>query len=162
MAYILDANVFIDAKKKYYDLGVCPAFWDWLIQQGGAGRVFSIEQVREELMQGTDELADWAKGHEELFMKLEDSDLGMMNEIFKWVQGQGFVSKAIDRFRNKPADCSLIAYSKTHDHILVTHETFSDTKKRVKIPTVCTAMGVKFTDPFEMLRRERPRFVLEN
>ncbi|MEJ7695585.1 MAG: DUF4411 family protein [Candidatus Limnocylindrales bacterium] len=30
MAYLLDANVFIESKKRWYGLDFCPAFWDWL------------------------------------------------------------------------------------------------------------------------------------
>ena len=31
MAYLLDANVFIQAKNLHYGLDFCSAFWDWLI-----------------------------------------------------------------------------------------------------------------------------------
>mgnify|MGYP006298525777 CR=1 FL=1 len=31
MAYLLDANVFIEAKNRYYGMDFCPAFWDWLL-----------------------------------------------------------------------------------------------------------------------------------
>ncbi len=40
MAYLLDANVFISAKNLHYGLDFCPAFWDWLIRENGAGEVF--------------------------------------------------------------------------------------------------------------------------
>lgn len=30
MAYLLDSNVLIEAKQRYYDFGVCPGFWEWL------------------------------------------------------------------------------------------------------------------------------------
>ena len=33
MAYLLDANVFIEAKRRHYGFDFCPAFWDWLDQQ---------------------------------------------------------------------------------------------------------------------------------
>ena len=60
MAYLLDANVFIQAKNLHYGLDFCPAFWDWLIAHNGAGRVFSIEKVGDEIEAGADELATWA------------------------------------------------------------------------------------------------------
>jgi len=31
MPYLLDSNVFIEAKNKYYRFSLCPGFWDWLI-----------------------------------------------------------------------------------------------------------------------------------
>ena len=43
---------------------------------------------------------------------------------------------------------------------MVTHEVPSGSTKRVKIPDACLAMGVNCLQPFEMLRREKARFVL--
>ena len=61
MAYLLDANVFISAKDLHYGFDFCPAFWDWLIKENLAGKVYSIERVGDELVAGDDELADWAR-----------------------------------------------------------------------------------------------------
>jgi hypothetical protein len=30
MAYLLDSNVFIQAKNLHYGFDFCPAFWDWI------------------------------------------------------------------------------------------------------------------------------------
>jgi hypothetical protein len=60
MAYVLDANVFIQAKNLHYGLDFCPAFWDWLIAGNAANQVFSIEKVGDEILAGGDQLADWA------------------------------------------------------------------------------------------------------
>ena len=60
MVYLLDANVFIQAKNLYYPFDVCPGFWDWLIAQNAAGNLFSIEKVGDELGAGSDELTVWA------------------------------------------------------------------------------------------------------
>ena len=60
MAYLLDANVFIQAKNLHYGLDFCPAFWDWLIAQNQTGQVFSIERVGDEIEAGADALAAWA------------------------------------------------------------------------------------------------------
>ncbi len=42
MPYLLDANVFIQAKNLHYGLDFCPAFWDWLIAENANNNVFSI------------------------------------------------------------------------------------------------------------------------
>jgi Domain of unknown function (DUF4411) len=57
MAYLLDANVFIQAKNLHYGFDFCPAFWDWLIARNDAGDVFSIERVGDEIDAGADELS---------------------------------------------------------------------------------------------------------
>ena len=59
MSYLLDANVFIQAKNLHYGLDFCPAFWQWLIDSNNTGRVHSIDKVRDELAAGADELTDW-------------------------------------------------------------------------------------------------------
>ena len=61
MAYLLDANVFIEARRRYYGLDFCPAFWDWLIAANARGAVYSIERIREQLMGAGDELSDWVR-----------------------------------------------------------------------------------------------------
>jgi len=43
---------------------------------------------------------------------------------------------------------------------VATHEVFSDSVKKIKIPNSCIAMSVKLLSPFEMLRSEKARFVL--
>ena len=60
MAYLLDANVFMQAKNLHYGIDFCPAFWDWLIASNEADLVFSIEKVGDEIDAGADELSAWA------------------------------------------------------------------------------------------------------
>ncbi len=47
--YLLDANVFIQAKNLHYGFDFCPAFWDWLIRRNEDGTVASVEKVADEL-----------------------------------------------------------------------------------------------------------------
>lgn len=58
--YLLDANIFIQAKNLHYGFDFCPAFWDWLVVQNEASKVASIEKVGDELRAGNDALATWA------------------------------------------------------------------------------------------------------
>ncbi len=59
-AYLIDSNVFIQAKNLHYGFDFCPAFWNWLVEQNDAGTVASIDKVADELQAGDDELAEWA------------------------------------------------------------------------------------------------------
>lgn len=36
MTYLLDANIFIQAKNLHYGFDFCPAFWDWLEHENAA------------------------------------------------------------------------------------------------------------------------------
>ncbi|MBN2353724.1 MAG: DUF4411 family protein [Spirochaetales bacterium] len=41
MAYLLDANVFMQAKNLHYGFDFCPAFWDWLTRKNAEGAPYS-------------------------------------------------------------------------------------------------------------------------
>src|SRR6516162_5390261 len=60
MPYLLDSNVFIEAKNKYYQFSLCPGFWDWLIRENANGKIFSHDSVLSELARFGDDLSQWA------------------------------------------------------------------------------------------------------
>ncbi|MHB8727143.1 MAG: DUF4411 family protein [Casimicrobiaceae bacterium] len=160
MTYLLDANVFIQAKNLHYGLDFCPAFWDWLIDNRAAGRVFSIDKVADEIAAGADELNDWM--HERgnsLFVKTGASVAAQFGTVSTWATRQQYEPAAISTFL-QVADFYLIAHALADGHVVVTHEVPANSVKRIKIPNVCIGLGVRFMTPYEMLRRESARFVL--
>lgn len=160
MAYLLDANVFIQAKNLHYGLDFCPAFWDWLIDRNIAGSVFSIEKVADEIEAGADELSAWAKARGAgFFLPPDAAVLPALAAVSTWVTTQGYHPSAVNTFL-QVADYYLIAHAHAHGHTLVTHEVPSPSVKRVKIPNACIGVSVKCMTPYEMLRTERARFVL--
>lgn len=160
MAYLLDANVFIQAKNFHYGFGFCPAFWDWLVRGNKAGRVFSIEKVRIELQAGTDELAEWADACGATFFMAPDSAvLPALPRVSQWAGTQNFTPAAVNTFLNV-ADYWLVAQALAQGHTVVTHEKPSDGLRQIKIPNACIGLNVPYMTLFEMLRRERARFVL--
>lgn len=62
--FLLDSNVLMTARRTYYAFDLCPGFWQSILDGHKAGRIFSTERVKKELLKGNDELTDWA----ELFM----------------------------------------------------------------------------------------------
>ena len=161
MAYLLDANVFIEAKNRFYGLDFCPAFWEWLIVENAAGTVLSIEKVGDEIRVGDDALAEWAIDREDgFFVKPTHPVLAAMGQVTDWAIQQAYEPAAVTAFV-EGADCYLIAHALAGGHDVVTLEVASPTRKRVKIPNACISLGVRCLTPFEMLRNERARFVLE-
>jgi len=160
MAYLLDANVFIEAKNLHYGFDFCPAFWDWLIEANAEGSVFSIEKVGDEVQAIEDELSKWADARGPgFFLRPDDAVLPSLGAISTWVGGQGYDPSALNMFL-QVADYYLVAQAHAHKHTVVTHEVPAATKRRIKIPNVCIGLGIKHMTPYEMLRRERARFVL--
>ena len=161
MAYLLDANVFIQAKNLHYGLDFCPAFWDWLITRNAAGQVFSIERVGDEVEAGGDDLAAWAASRGPgFFLRPDAAMLPNLGSVSAWATGQRYEPAAVSTFL-QVADYYLVAHALTHGHTVVTHEVASTSTKKIKIPDACIGLRIKCMTPFEMLRRERARFVLE-
>jgi predicted nucleic acid-binding protein len=161
MAYLLDANVFIDAKNRYYGFELCPGFWDWLLRRHEAGVVFSVRQVGDELLAGADTLADWAQERgDRFFLQPDGGTLAAVGTVAQWVMAHGgYTSGAANTFL-QAADMYLIAHAVARGDTVVTHEVPRPSVHRVMIPTVCVGLGVAYVNPFQMLNRERARFVL--
>jgi hypothetical protein len=160
MAYLLDANVFIAAKNLHYGLDFCPAFWDWLIQQNAAGTVLSVDKVGDELHAVADELSDWAADRgETFFVPLDAAIVPSLAAVSEWAIDGPYEQVAVSTFL-QVADYYVVAQAHASQHTVVTHEVPSASRRRIKIPDACLGLGIKFVTPFEMLRRERARFVL--
>lgn len=160
MRYLLDSNVFIAAKNLYYGMDFCPAFWDWLDESNRDGKVFSIEKVKDELEAGEDELANWASARGDEFFLMPDPDvLQAMGRVADWVDNSSYTPAAKHAFL-QVADYWLVAQALAGRFVVVTQEKPAGTRHRIKIPDVCVQLRVKVMTPFEMLRRERARFVL--
>lgn len=160
MSYVLDANVFIQAKNLHYGLDFCPAFWEWLIDDNQKNRVFSIDKVADEIAAGDDELTDWMHecGHV-LFRKTDPRIATQFEKVSAWATGQHYEPAAVSTFF-QIADFYLVAHALADGHAVVTHEVPANSVKRIKIPNACIGLDVRFMTPYEMLRRERARFVL--
>lgn len=160
MSYLLDSNIFIQAKNLHYGFDFCPAFWEWLVEENVNGTVYSIEKVANELMAGDDELSEWTKDRtNSFFLPVKAEMLPRMAEVSTWVTGQSYTQAAIEAFVSV-ADYYLVVHALTTGDTIVTHEKPAGSRKYVKIPDVCVGLGIKTMSPYEMLRNERARFVL--
>ena len=109
--YLLDSNVFIQAKKLHYGFDFCPAFWDWLIIQNQAGKVASIEKVADELYAVDDKLKDWAaKRGNNFFLQPDDAVAAVLSTVGDWAGNSGYDATSVTTFL-QVADYWLIAHA---------------------------------------------------
>jgi len=130
MNYLLDANVFIQAKNLHYGFDFCPAFWDWLIENNNTGNVFSIEKVGDELGGGNDELKLWAEARGSTFFLPPDNQTASeFSNVSNWVTSQHYEAAAINTFL-QIADYYLVTHALAHRFTIVTHEVAANTTKK--------------------------------
>jgi len=151
--FVLDANVLIDAAKRYYAFDLTPAFWDQLVAHGNAGRLCTIRRIADEIG-FPDELKAWIDSAFRGSVKDSGTPetLSHYAALMQWAQGQPFTDAARNEFA-AVADAWLVAYAKAIGGTVVTHETYdANCKRRVKIPNACRFVGVPYADTFVMLR----------
>ena len=108
MPYLLDTNVFLQAKNLHYGFDFCPGFWDWLRQAEENGRVFSIEKVKAELVDF--DAAAWAGQYgDEFFLKPDAAVGNALATVSQWVTGRGYEVAAVNTFR-QVADYYIVAH----------------------------------------------------
>jgi len=157
MSYLLDANVFIQAKNQYYGFDIAPGFWKWLIESNASNVVFSVEKVADELIGYGDELSDWPKERRQagtFFLPPDDAVADTLKRVAEWANAQNFADAAVSEFL-QVADYYLVAHALAHGHTVVTQERYEpDITRRIKNPNVCVGLGVPWMDTYSMLRAE--------
>jgi hypothetical protein len=158
--YLLDANVFIQAKNLHYGFDFCPAFWDWIDATHAAGTVYSVDSVRAELVAGNDDLAVWAQARAgSFFLAPSSATVPSLQTVSTWARSAGYEPAAVTTFL-QVADYFLVAQALEQQYTVVTHETVANTTRRIKIPNACLDLSVQFVTPYSMLRTEKAKFVL--
>jgi hypothetical protein len=160
MQYLLDTNVFIEAKNRYYAFDICPAFWDWIDAVAGV-KIGSIENVKNELINGKDDLASWIamRAPNGWFLTVQDTATQKaFSSVANFVATAGFNSPGVAQFLSG-ADPWLIAKAMTTGTTVVTHEVFApQARKRVPIPNVCKQFNVPFVNTFDAMRTMSCKF----
>ncbi|MEI7787592.1 MAG: DUF4411 family protein [Chlorobiaceae bacterium] len=76
----------------------------------------------------------------------------------KWYLGDPYEFKSGLSSRCKCSDDCLVAYALVHHCMIVTLEVNSETKRKIPIPIICEAFGVRWLNTFDMLRLARIQF----
>jgi hypothetical protein len=159
--YLVDANVFIQAKNFHYRFEFCQGFWQWLADGHDAGLLFSTAKVLQELNDGNDDdqIKLWANQLPNSFFVPDTHDVLVMQayaQVMTWnFSNNHYTQQAKDEFaRADKADAFLIATAKAHGFSLATHErSWPETKRRVLIPDAAQVFDVSSMMIYDLLSR---------
>ena len=158
---LLDSNVFIEAKNRYYSFDLVPAFWTWLEEQAEVGEIASTDMIYDELKDGGDDLAEWVKDQRDLIFHVRSSSqvvAEVVGRLGTWAQAESYKAHVLADFMDG-ADPFLVGAAVEMGAVLVTQETPAGaSRKRVKIPDACRHVGVDYENTFEMMRALGARF----
>lgn len=94
------------------------------------------------------------------FLRPDTAVLPALANVSNWARSQKYTPVAVNEFL-QVADYYLVAQALAGNHTVVTHEVPSASLQKIKIPNACVGLGIKCMTPFQMLSRERARFVLD-
>ncbi len=156
-AYLLDANVFIEAARRYYAFDIVPSFWSIIIELAADDMILTIDRVRHEIERSHDTLTFWMiKDFSHWVVSTGNEDVVLAyRSIIEWVYdpSHAFLDHAKRDFASG-ADPWLIAYATVHNCCVVTQETYKPgIQRQVPIPNVCREFGVPYLDTFVMMRK---------
>jgi hypothetical protein len=162
--YLIDSDVLITAKNGYYAFPICPGFWDSLLHAHSLNVVYSIDRVKQELLQGRedDDLVQWVNNAvpSDFFIASGGSTvIQAFAQIMLWVtRNPQYLDAAKAKFASG-ADGWLVAHGLATGKIVVTNEQpRPNAQNQIKLPDVCNAFGVLFEDTFAMLHKLRVQY----
>lgn len=168
MIYLVDTNVFFEARDEYYSFEVAPGFWDWLERANELGKVYSNVSVYSEIVPGKktedgkpDDCARWAmKNRESFFLPLPENMTKRASRIADWAK-RTYDDALAEEFA-EAADQSLVMQGFLEDFVVVTHESRKRKRNKIKIPVACDAFGVECINTYELLLREKVKLGLKD
>lgn len=155
MIYLLDANVLIDANRDYYPMDRVPEFWEWLVHKGLSGEIKIPVEVYEELKNGNDNLATWAKDGEtrDSLVLDEEVDIALVQQVLRDGYADDLTDAEVEGLGRDPF---LIAYAlrDNNGRCIVTTEVSKPRNQRANmhVPNVCESFGIRWCHTFEFVR----------
>ena len=157
MTYLLDSNVFIQAKNDSNDIENFSTFLKWLELKNQEGIVHSIDKVFDELQKGNDILTTWSRCEgKDLFKNTEYPDIyPIIRKIHIWLKDQNFPEFKIKEFSDC-ADIWLVSHAILNNYTVVSLED-RISRGKIKIPVVCDEFKVTCITTDDMLNLENFR-----
>jgi hypothetical protein len=145
--YCFDTSAFLDGWNRNYPPDVFPQLWATIEERIAQGSIIATEEVREELSRKDDALLKWAKRQQGLFRDLDSFQQEHVSEML------AKYPRLIEQKKGRSgADPFVIALARVSGATVVTGENDDGTHEKPKIPTVCTAYGVRCIKVLDFIR----------
>lgn len=157
--YLPDSNIFITSEH-YIPRDIFPSFWDNFGKLFESGDLVLHQTVSDELSRHKDFILPWLKGLKGVqVLAPSQKTLDCYLDVCSWADKQNYTKEALREFKaTTRADAWLCAEAWASDMTLVTYETHSNSLKKVKIPDVCSGLGIRCMDGYEFMRAKGFKF----
>lgn len=165
MIYIVDSCCFMKPFRVTYPMDIAESFWNKVAELANNHKFYSIDKVKDEIFENSDELTSWCKAKlpQDFFISTETEEFyGKFGEIVTWAQNRNIKQMGIDKFiDDDKADIYIVTMAALAPEMytVVTEETSAPkSKKDIKLPDACSAFNIRCINFIEMLRELSAKF----
>ncbi len=144
--YSFDTSAFIEGLR-HYPFDVAESLWDHLDSLGKQRIVSAQQEVYEEVAKKHDALAVWLKARKYFFREPDEEIQSRVRSILK--THSRLLSLATNR---SGADVWVIAQAGVDQGAVVSYEQWDPKRKNIKIPEVCSDLGIRCLTFVEFMR----------
>jgi Domain of unknown function (DUF4411) len=156
MKYSLDTSGLVSGWRRHYPPENFPSLWERFDELIKNGDLRATEEVYYEIEKQDDELLQWVKARDQLFVPIDAEIQTIVQNIL--IKHKKLVD---DRKSRSGADPFVIALAEINGCAVITDETFSNSvEKRPHIPDVCQARGIRCINLLGLIREQRWIFKL--
>ena len=149
MKYSIDTSAILEAWRRHYPPDVVPGLWEGIDEIISVGDLRATEEVLVELERKDDELYDWAKARNDLFVPIDDDIQIAVQQILANHR------KLLDTRKNRSgADPFVIALAQINDCTVVSNERPTSSPNRPNIPDVCSILNVRCITVLQLIREQ--------
>lgn len=165
--FIVDTNFFIQSHRATYPIDVAEGFWNTVIKLANENKIISIDKVKNEIFNNDDELSTWIDNNlaAEFFKPTNSQEvLANYSQIVNWANSKNnfYLPRAISEFLDfNYADSWLVVYAlslKVECVITTQEKSEPNRKSKIKIPEVCDAFNIRYTNIIGMFRELGVKF----
>lgn len=157
--YLVDSNIFLQAKNLHYRFEFCNHFWTWIERAHASGIVCSTSKVKRELLKGNDDdpVKKWVQDLPSTFFIADDTDPKVLlkyREVMQWTANNSHFTEAakVEFARADIADAFLIATAMAYGQEIITHELSKpERKNKIQIPDAAAQFGVRTHFVYDIL-----------
>ncbi len=80
--YAIDSNILISSSRNFYSFEIAPSFWRQIIEKGH-NKIIIVDKIRDEICRNEDELSQWLKTNESLFIIKNSGDNNILENYAK-------------------------------------------------------------------------------
>lgn len=166
MKYIIDSNCFIQPHKTFCPTDVGVSFWNKIRELAETGVICSLDKVKDELYENSDELKEWLMSNvdDKFFFQFAGDDVvKKLQSIISWTMSSDrYYEKAKEKFlRMDKADIYLVAFASVNPNewkVVSMEQPAPNNHTEIKLPDVCHSFGVSCIKPQDMFRELNQTF----